>query len=138
MFWGMGDTDVWRGGAPRVASFHGPLCIPKSHCHLGTSHHGGAETGGEVTHEAWSTRVVGLQSPAHPSSLPSSCVLPFVPLLLCRRGKMIKPKPCFPCSSRARSLLLLMYRYEAVRSLFCHPLLFNHLYYTHSYLAVLP
>lgn len=50
------------------------------------------ETWDEVTHRAWSTRVVELQNPPHPSSLPSFCILPFVPLLFSRRGNMIKPK----------------------------------------------
>lgn len=35
----------------------------------------------------------GLQNPPHPFSLPSFYILPFVPLLFSRRGKIIKSKP---------------------------------------------
>lgn len=36
----LGGTDAWRR-APHVASFYSP----RSHCHLGTPHHGGRNLG---------------------------------------------------------------------------------------------
>lgn len=81
---------AWRGGAPHPSTAHSA-----SPDHIVTLAHPTIEeeSWDEVTQQAWSTRVVGLQNPPHPSSLPSFCILPFVPLLFSRTGKMIKPKP---------------------------------------------
>lgn len=83
-----GGNDAQRGGAPRVASFHSPLCIPKSHGHLGTPQHGGRKMKSPTKRGA--LVLLGCKILPIPPPSPAS-----VYLCLCctERGKMIKPKP---------------------------------------------
>lgn len=76
-----GGNDAQRGGAPRVASFHSPLCIPKSHGHLDTPQHGGRKMKSPTKRGA--LVLLGCKVLPIPPSLLSFCV--FVPVLYRKR-----------------------------------------------------